>query len=210
MSHHISWRNGAREWRYSLVIAGILYIGCWKVLSWAIILVAKSARGDCETALASLLGFLIGFVIADLCRVKAARERIWALVYKIQSFRLWPSSQGQSVHSCSLWRRWPGFGSLSVLLPADHPSPTTTTTHPSSSSSRPSCSLLSSQRSFSTPSLSFLPPPPPSSSQHPSAWPSRESLILSALQISTLFRRGMPTPLQRLHFGIVTPPTNTH
>lgn len=43
--------------------------------------------------------------------------------YKIQSFRLWPSSQGQSVHSCSLRRRWPGFGSHSVLLPEDprHP-----------------------------------------------------------------------------------------
>lgn len=63
-----------------MVIAGILYIWCWKVLSWAIILVAKSARGDCETALASLLGFLIGFVIADLHRVKTAWENLGFVV----------------------------------------------------------------------------------------------------------------------------------
>lgn len=136
------------------------------VLSRAIILVAKSAQGDCETALASLLGFLIGFVIADLCRVKAARERIWAPLYKIQSFQLWPSSQGQSVHSCSLWRRWPGFGSLPVLVPADHPSTPPSLLNRSSSLGG---HFLHHHRVF--------PPLPPFYSPHPSAWPSRGSLI---------------------------------
>lgn len=52
---------------------------------------------------------------------------------------------------------------------------------------RPSHSLLS-EVIFST-----IPFP-----LHPSVWPSRESLILSTLQICTLFRHGMPTPLQCL------------
>lgn len=69
-----------------MLIVGILYIWCWKVLSWAIILVAKSARGDCETALPSLLGFLIGFVIADLCSAKTARE---TLSFGVEDTELW-------------------------------------------------------------------------------------------------------------------------
>lgn len=124
LSHHMGIGELAKmECGYCLVIAGILLFLCWEVLSWAVILVAKSKRGDCETALAPLLGFLIGFVIADLCRVKAARENPGFGLYKIPSFPMWPSSLGPSVHSCSLLRRWPGFDSPSPRFSQRTPAP---------------------------------------------------------------------------------------
>lgn len=72
----------------------------------------------------------------------------------------------------------------------------------------PPHSFLSSQRSFSTPSwtlclLSLFP-------LHPSVWLSRESLILSALRISTLFQRGMPASFQRQVLASPPLPTHTH
>lgn len=135
MSHHMGLGELAKmECGYCLVIAGILLFLCWEVLSWAVILVAKSKRGDCETALAPLLGFLIGFVIADLCRVKAARENPGFGLYKIPSFPMWPSSLGPSVHSCSLLRRWPGFDSPSPRFSQRTPAPHRRRRYPPNSS----------------------------------------------------------------------------
>ena len=150
-----------------------LFCVCWEVLSWAVILVAKSKRGDCETVLAPLLGFLIGFVIADLCRVKAARENPGLGLYKIPSSPRWPFSLGPSVHSCSLLRRWPGFDPPPRASPRGRPPPLP--------------SLLPTSSAPLLAEVIFF--------QRPSVWPSGEPLILSALQIS---RMGCQHLFQRL------------
>lgn len=160
-----------------LVIACILFFRRWEVLSWAVILVAKSKKGDCETTLAPLLGFLIGFVIADLCRVKAARENSGFGFYKIASSPQWPSSLGPSVRSCSLLRRWPGVDPPPRTSPSGHrPLTAVAATHPPHP-------LLSSQRSFS--------PAPIRLAQ----WGAVNSLR------SANFQDGMPTPLSEARSG---------
>lgn len=169
-----------------LVIACILFFRRWEVLSWAVILVAKSKKGDCETTLAPLLGFLIGFVIADLCRVKAARENSGFGFYKIASSPQWPSSLGPSVRSCSLLRRWPGVDPPPRASPSGHrPLTAVAATHP------PHPLLSSPLRGH------FL--------QRPSVWPSGEPLILSALQIS---RMGCQHLFQRL--ALARRPSTSH
>lgn len=180
LSRHMGLGELAKmECGYCLVIAGILLFLCWEVLSWAVILVAKSKRGDCETALAPLLGFLIGFVIADLCRVKAARENPGFGLYKIPSFAMWPSSLGPSVHSCSLLRRWPGFDPP----PPPRASPSGHRAHTTVAVTHPTHPLLSSQRSFSLAPIRLA------------QWGAVNSLR------SANFQDGMPTPLSEARSG---------
>lgn len=185
MCHHMGFAElKKKECGYCLVIASILFFLRWEVLSWAVILAAKSKRGDCETALAPLLGFLIGFVIVDLCRVKAARENPGFGLYKIPSSLRWPSSLGLSVHSCSLLRRWPGFDPPPRASPSGHhPLTTVAATHPP-------YPLLSSQRSFF--------PVPIRLAQ----WGAVNSLR------SANFQDGMPTPLSEARSG--TPASTSH
>ncbi|CAB1419667.1 unnamed protein product [Pleuronectes platessa] len=161
----------------------ILYIRRLKELSRALILVAKSARGDGETALAPLLGFLIGFVIADLCREKAAGEKPGPRCRRYRAFNCDPPPRG-GVFTAAL----SGEGDLPLdpsVLPPDTSPPPTDTTHllpHCSFTPLPSGVILSHHRAVPpTPHPFFF------SSAHPFAgWPSGESLILSALQISTL------------------------
>lgn len=153
------------------------------MLSWAVILVGKSERRlwGCVSSSLGLLNWLC------YCRPVqgegSARESgLWYRRYG--AFDYDPPPRGW-VFTAAL----SGEGDLALdppslcfsqrMPPPNHHYPFSLT--------RPSHSLLS-EVIFST-----IPFP-----LHPSVWPSRESLILSTLQICTLFRHGMPTPLQCL------------